>query len=263
MQLKDKKVVLTGGLGGIGQALAKKLREAGAEVLIIDRAPGDNVLQADLGDDKALDDVCARLAHEPVDILINLAGLMYFGHLQDQDPGHIGAMMRINLEVPVRLAQAVLPGMKARGSGQIVNIGSMTGLVPLPYYGCYVATKAGLKGFSDSLRRELWGQNIAVTHISPRAVRTGMNGGAIAVFNERTHISLDEPDKIAERMFRAIVRKEKDVRIGLPENFYAVMSFLFPGIVDRGLETHRRIGREVLAQFNDRKEAPAQKSMAA
>ena len=56
----------------------------------------------------------------------------------------------INLLAPVRLIQAVLPGMKKRGSGHIVNVGSMTGLIPLPYYSCYVATKAGLKGFNDA-----------------------------------------------------------------------------------------------------------------
>lgn len=242
MRLKGRTVYITGGTGGLGRPVVRLLEKEGAIVHLHDRSK-----DGDLAEN--IDAFCKRLAANPPDILVNMAGINELDWCENQNAEEI---IRINLLAPVRLIQAVLPGMKKRGSGHIVNVGSMTGLIPLPYYSCYVATKAGLKGFNDALRRELYDSGIVLTHIAPRAVQTNMNEGAIADFNRQTHVYVDKADKIAARILRAILTQEKDVRIGWPERLYAFVSFLLPGVIDKGLEAHRVAGSEVITEYKNK-----------
>ena len=236
MQLKGKKVYITGGSGGIGVPLVQRLQAAGAEVEIHSRTTHGDLS----GDISAL---CAKLCTTPPDILINLAGYNVFAHCEDQDMEDI---IRVNLTVPMRLTQAVLPGMKARGSGKIVNVGSMTALIPLPHLTGYVAAKAGLKGFSDALRRELGGTGITVTHITPRAVKTAANKGLKDLLNKQTGVSYDSAEYVANKIINAIEKDTQDLRIGWPERFFAILNALFPKVVDGGLKKNREIGEKLL-----------------
>lgn len=236
MQLKDKKIFMTGGTGGIGKPLVSLLENAGAKVTVYDRKT-----QGDLAE--RIDAVCAALALDTPDILINLAGYNDFNHCELQAADDI---LKINLNVPIKLAQAVLPAMKRRGSGQIVNIGSMTALIPLPHLTCYVAAKAGLKGFSDALARELDGTGVVMTHVTPRAVSTDANKGLKKILNEKTGVNYDTAQFVAARIIRAITNDERDVRIGWPERFFAILNALFPRLVDKGLKKNQTIGNAIL-----------------
>ena len=255
MQLKGKTIYTTGATGGLGKPLVKLLEREGAIVITHDR-----IKDGDLAGN--IDQLCARLSVNAPDILINLAGVNELDWCENQNADK---MLAVNLRAPIKLIQTVLPAMKKRGHGHIVNIGSMTGFIPLPYYSSYVASKAGLKGFTDALRRELFDTNIAITHIAPRAVQTSMNEGDIADFNNKTHIYVDKADKIAARILRAIIKQEKDVRIGLPERFFAFMSFMFPSVVDKGLKKYRQAGREVFLTHSQttKEETYNEKDMAA
>ncbi len=247
MQLKGKHVVLTGGKGGIGSILVSRLKDQGANVTIIDRQGGEDTLIADLSDNSSLDKICDHLSQIEVDVLINLAGLMYFGHMQDQDPDHLEAMMRVNILAPIRLAQAVLPDMLKRQSGQVVNVGSVFGSLPFPHFGVYSATKAGLKGFSDAIRREYTGRGIIVTHISPRAVKTPLNNGIIAELHARTKTVNDPPDKVADLMMRAIIQDKKNMTIGAMEGLFVKINAICPSLIDNALVSKRDIANEILA----------------
>ncbi len=237
MQLKGKTVYITGGTGGIGVPLVQLLKDAGAHVTIYNRAQDGDLVEN-------LDILCAQLKQTPPDILINMAGYNDFNYAEDQD---YEAIHRLNLLVPMRLTQAVLLGMKIRNSGQIINVGSMTALIPLPHLTGYASAKAGLKAFSDALRRELGGTDISVTHVVPRAVRTQMNTGTRAEINERTNVHHDQPDDIATRIFDAIVKRKREVRFGWPERFFAFLNAVCPRIIDQGLQKNRKIGEEILA----------------
>ncbi len=236
MRLKGKTIFITGGTGGIGRPLVRLLEQAGATVAVYNRATqGDLVTH--------IDDVCAALAYGTPDILINMAGFNQLSFCEDQN---CRALLDTDLFAAIRLSQAVLPAMKRRGHGHIVNIGSMIGLIPLPHMTVYAAAKAGLKAFSDSLRRELHGTGIAVTHIAPRAVRTGANHGLAAILNNRTKTTEDDPQAVARVIFDAIVARKGDIRIGWPERAFAALNLLLPALVDRGLQKHRIIGEKLL-----------------
>lgn len=250
MQLEGKRIYITGGTGGIGAPLVRLLREAKAAVELHERAR-DGDLSGDISP------LCARLAANPPDILVNLAGYNEFAYCEDQD---VRGLAAVNFIAPMLLTQAVLPAMKKRKSGQVVNIGSMTALIPLPHLTGYVAAKAGLKAFSDALRRELSGSGVAVTFVTPRAVDTGANKGIKAELNRRTGVTQDDPAAVAQRIFDAICNKEKDVRIGWPERFFAFMNAVFPGLVDGGLEKNRKVGEALLDNNPKHKETNDEKS---
>ncbi len=236
MQLKGKNIFITGGTGGIGGPLVEGLRAAGAIVHVYDRKKNGDLVPN-------IDSICARLAEMAPDILINLAGYNVFDHCEKQD---IESIVALNLIVPVRLVQAVLPAMKQRGTGHIVNIGSMTALIPLPHLTGYVASKAGLKAFSDSLRRELLDTGIIVTHVTPRAVRTDANKGLKAVLNEKTGVHYDNAEYVAQKIIDAIICDKPDLRIGWPERFFALLQALVPSLIDQGLKKNQRLGEELL-----------------
>lgn len=244
MQLKGKTVYITGGTGGMGSPLVAMLRNAGAVVTAYDiQKEGDLVQNTDR--------ICAYLKENTPDILINMAGYNDFNYCENQD---LKAIIDLNMMVPVLLSQSVLCGMKRRGNGHIVNIGSMTALIPLPHLTGYVAAKAGLKGFSDSLRRELGGTDIAVTYVIPRAVKTPMNTGLRAEINDRTKVTYDDPAIIARKIFMAIVARKKEVRFGFPERILAVINAVYPSIIDKGLTKNRLIGEDLLNSVKTPKE---------
>lgn len=236
MPLKGKTVYITGGTGGIGTPLVESLRKAGAIVTAHDYTKEGDLVAG-------LERICAQLQANTPDILINMAGYNVLDYCENQD---LKAIIDLNMMVPMRLTQAVLSGMKARNSGQIVNMGSMTALIPLPHLTGYVAAKAGLKGFNDSLRRELGGTKIKLTYISPRAVQTAMNSGVKARVNELTNVKYDQPETVAKRIFKAILKAEADVRIGWPERLFAFINANCPSIIDTGLQKNRKIGEEAL-----------------
>ncbi len=244
MLLKGKTVFITGGTGGIGVPLVQILKKAGAIVTVYDRNKDGDLVSN-------IDKICARLANDTPDILINMAGYNDFNYCENQD---LKAIVDLNMMAPLRLIQAVLPAMKRRNSGHIVNVGSMTALIPLPHLTGYVSAKAGLKAFTDSLRRELGGTDIAVTHIVPRAVKTAMNTGLRAEINTRTHVTYDNPLIIAQRIFKAIEMKKKEVRFGFPERLFAFINAVCPSIIDSGLKKNRLIGEELLNSIQPSKE---------
>jgi len=238
MRLDGQSVYLTGAAGGIGSLLARKLRAYGAHLTGIDRVDCgecDESIVANLGSEQSLGALSQILADRRVDILCNLAGMQYFGPLDRQDPANIWLGYVVNLVAPAMLIRSVLPQMRARGSGQIVNIGSVMGAVNYPHFATYSSAKAGLRGLSEGLRRELGNNGIAVTYIAPRAVRTGFNDEAVSRFLKMAKMQADDPDVVAGRIAKAIVERRKEVTIGTAERVYTRLNGLFPRLVDTGL----------------------------
>lgn len=254
MSFNNKHVAITGGAGGIGRLMCQAFAEEGASITVIDRVDSIEqsekitLLQADLSTMDGIQKVCGALAERPVDILVNLAGLQYFGLFEKQSPEHMLQLYMVNLLAPVMLTQAVLPSMKARGSGHIVNIGSTFGSINFAHFVTYSSSKAGMKGFSEALRREVADDGIQVTYVAPRAVKTALNDEKVMQLAKATKMNMDNPDYVVDRIMQAISSKKKDAYIGFPECLFVRVNALLPRVVDQALAADDKKARTILNQ---------------
>jgi short-subunit dehydrogenase len=247
MRLKGKRVVMTGGAGGIGSLVSKGLIAAGVDLHVVDRAdrlPFDaGYLKGELSTAEGIADVGASIAAVEPDVLINLAGIQYFGPFESETDDHVLLNYMVNLVAPVMLTKAVLPAMRKRGSGHIVNIGSVFGSISFAHFVTYSSAKAGLRAFSEALRREVEGSRIAVTYIAPRAVRTGLSNGTVMQYAKLTSMNMDKPEYTARQIVKAIRARKKDVYIGFPESLFVRVNALMPRMVDAALVKNDRKAR--------------------
>lgn len=251
MRLKNERILLTGGSGGLGRCIAERLMKAGAEVTVLGRetalAYQARVIACDLSSADGIESAAEKVAAEPWDGLINLAGVQHFGPFEQQSAAHLLSTYMVNLVAPARLAQAVIPGMKARGRGRIVNVGSIFGSINFPHFITYSSSKAGLHGLSQGLRRELAGSGVRVTYVAPRAVNTPFNSDLVLRFAKATKMHMDDPKRVARRIVRAMERCEGEVFLGFPESFFVRVNALAPLIVDGALAAKNRRAAELFS----------------
>lgn len=244
MRFSARHIAITGGSGEMGRRIAGRLIEEGASVTVFDRVPPEGLqaryVACDLAEAEGLREAGERLAAEPFDTLINLAGVQYFGPIEDEPPAQLARTFAINLLAPIRLTQAVLPGMKARGGGQIVNVGSIFGSINFAHFASYSSSKAGLRAFSQALRREVAGSGVDVTYVAPRAVKTAFNSAKVEQFAALTKMAMDDPDKVAARIVEAVARRRRDVYLGFPEAIFVRLNAIAPTLVDCALASDDR-----------------------
>ncbi len=257
MRLTDARVLLTGACGGIGRETARLLAAAGAHVALAGRelrvlqdlaseverhGRRTSIITTDLSqpDGPALISQQALADLGGVDVLINNAGVLDFSALAEQSPDVIERIYRINVIGPVLLTRALLPHLLERGSGQIVNIGSIYGSIAFAYFGAYSSSKFAMRGFSEALRRELNGGGITVTYVAPRATRTGLNTPAVSRMCETLGMSMDTPRTVAAQVVRAIERGACDVYLGWPERVFVRVNAVLPRVVDFALRRQTR-----------------------
>lgn len=247
MQLKHARILLTGASGGLGQALARQLAAAGAKLLLAGREPDRLAeLTHELGPGHA--NVCTDLTRPEgiaatagaarefkINVLINNAGIGGFGLYDHQDWSDIDAVLATNLTAPMRLTHALLPWLQAQPQGAIVNIGSTFGSLPFAGFAAYSSAKAGLRGFSQALRRELADTQIAVIHLAPRAIATPLNNDAVNALNRALKNQCDAPETVAAKVVAALQRGDRETHIGFPERLFAWINGVAPGLIDRGL----------------------------
>ncbi|HLZ83760.1 MAG TPA: SDR family NAD(P)-dependent oxidoreductase [Caulobacteraceae bacterium] len=239
MSFSQLQVIAVGGSGGLGAPICARLRREGAVVTVLDRtapaAESDGFLRHDLALPEGIEAAAAEVAARRWDIVINVAGIQHFGPMERQSAGHLMASYLVNLVAPVRLTQAALPRMKAAGRGHIVNVGSIFGSINFAHFATYSSAKAGLRGFSQALRRELAGSGIDVTYVAPRAVRTPLNGPEVMAVAKLAGMTMDEPLEIAGRIVAAIRARKREAYFGFPEAVLAPINAVFPDLVDRAL----------------------------
>ena len=241
MSLKGKRIVLTGGTRGIGTFVAEGLAAQGAVVRLVCRQPpqlaASRFLKGDLSTAEGVTQVAAAVAADAPDVLINMAGAQFFGPFERESSLHVQTSFMVNLLAPVLLTQSVLPAMKRRGAGHIVNVGSIFGSINYPHFVTYSSAKGGLRAFSEALRREVYGSGVDVTYIAPRAVKSATTTAEVLRFARTAKMNLDDPKNVACRIVRAIVNREKDVFIGFNERFFVRANALVPRLVDTVLRS--------------------------
>lgn len=176
--------LVTGASSGIGKAAALALVDAGFEVVGTSRntssvAPMDGVTFLDLdvtSDDSVSAAVgCVIERFGRLDVLINNAGIGAAGAAEESSVAQDQKVFDINFFGFVRMTKAVLPHMRAAGSGRIINVSSVVGFVPAPYMASYAATKHAIEGYSESVDHEVREHGIRVLLVEPAYTRTGFD----------------------------------------------------------------------------------------
>ncbi|MBV8363917.1 MAG: SDR family NAD(P)-dependent oxidoreductase [Candidatus Eremiobacteraeota bacterium] len=257
MLLRGKVAIVAGASGAIGAATCSALAEQGVNVVLaalddamfqtaVQRARTQNVshlaVATDLCKRPDIDRLIAKTleTYGRIDILINAAGIGSTPAMCDSSDAELEEVIRVNLLGPARLMHAVLPTMKAQRSGSIVNVGSIAGEAAV--MGMYSASKFGLRGLNDSLRREVKSFGIDVTLIEPGFIRSAMNA--------QMSNNLPGPEIVAKAILDAI-RRPRRTRI-IPPNYIlpTLLARSFPALTDAifgNARIQKRLNRDARA----------------
>ncbi|HEY6105367.1 MAG TPA: SDR family oxidoreductase [Anaeromyxobacteraceae bacterium] len=262
--LDGRVALVTGGYGGIGAAVARALAREGAAVALtgrdeaalarVDLGPGEGRalrLPLDVGDPAAWEAAVRRILAERgrIDVLVNNAGVVAPGALESLPVGEVERQVRVNLLGAAYGCRAVIPAMRARGEGAIVNVASLGGIVPLPFEAIYCATKYALRGLSFALRAELAGSGIRVSAVSPDSVETHH----VVQELQYDEVSLSfaseplPPEAVAEAVLRAVRRGPPEVLVPAASGLLARLLMAFPGLMLRLLPLLRWMGARRMA----------------
>jgi len=258
-QFKSKTVLVTGGSRGLGLVMARMLAREGARLAILARDPDELerarqelsalgaeviALSCDVTDRQDIENA-VRLAKDRlgrIDVLINNAGVIQVGPMETMTLADYEEAMKTHFWAPLHATLAVLPDMRERREGRIVNIASIGGKVSVPHLLPYSASKFALTGLSEGLRAELLKDNILVTTVCPGLMRTGSPRNAIFKGQHRAEyawfaISDSLPftstsaESAAERILKACRRGEAEVVITPQAKLAARVAGVFPGFV--------------------------------
>lgn len=248
MRLEGACAILTGAGSGIGRALTLALAAKGARLALADLnhdavketaslisgerfAFACNVASAK--DRAALHDAVKRNFGR-LDLLINNAGVIAVGPVTGITDESIRAMMDVNLLAPMAMAREFAGLLEESAPSLVVNIGSMFGDIAFPLFAAYSATKFGVRGFSDALRREFHGKGISVAYVAPRATRT-KSSSKFDHLAKPFKMTFDSPESVAANIVAGIESGKRAIYPRGPERLFAIVQCLFPGIIDKNI----------------------------
>jgi 3-oxoacyl-[acyl-carrier protein] reductase len=223
MELKGRVVLVTGAGRGIGRALAHAFADAGAKVALLgktkknllevqkelkDSLAPTVVLAADVSDEGAVSRAVAAAEQQlgPVDVLVNNAGIFVAAPVEKMDAVVFDRILAVNLRGPFLMSRAVLPGMKSRRRGHIVNISSTAGRRGFAGGGAYCASKFGLAGLTEAMRYEARASDVRVSCVFPSTVDTSLVKKAGIAFNPGSAI---QPEDVAKAVVSLVAMDDR------------------------------------------------------
>lgn len=244
-------VVITGAGSGLGQALSACAAAGGCQLVLLGRrldaleqtarllsgkAPTPLCLACDVTDTAQRQAVMAQIEQRfgRIDKLINNAGVVPVGEITTCTDEQVMATLATNLAAPLGMVRDALPLLKRSDKPHVVNIGSMFGEIAFPLFAAYSASKHGLRGLSDALRRELAPMGIAVTWAAPRAIQTPAASG-FAHLVEQFEMTLDPANKVAAHLWSGITARKASIYPAGPERIFAFIQRIAPGLIDNNL----------------------------
>jgi short-subunit dehydrogenase/MoaA/NifB/PqqE/SkfB family radical SAM enzyme len=258
-RFKGKHVLLTGATGGIGSALAQKLAAQDAVLVISSRSekglqdliaylPEDaqvHAMTADLsvpGDaEKLVQNAVEKLGY--VDVFFNASGVGYFALMEESTRDNIRYLFEVNTFSPLAMMNALVPGMKARKSGRMINLVSSAGRVPIPTEGVYGGSKTALAVMANTMRLELAPYGIDILNIYPGTVDTEFEHNAIRE-NQRPGVCSNDACgvprfDIAEKIVEAASGPPGEVWLEWEGRLMSAAAIIWPGYMERKLEPFR------------------------
>ena len=262
-QLQGKVVWITGASSGIGEAMAVLAAQRGARLVLSARRAAElervralcadpaqvAVLPLDLSAFDAAEAAKQAEAHfGRIDVLVNNAGISQRSLFKDTGLDVYRRIMELDFFAPVALSKALLPGMRQRGGGHFVMIGSVVSKVGVPLRTGYSAAKHALAGFTEAARTELWRDGLRFTLVCPGFVQTQVSVNALGG-DGRKHGVLDEQikqglsvDYCAGRIWRAVEKNQEDVLIAGRESLAVLLKRVSPSLLSFVLKRAMKTG---------------------
>jgi uncharacterized protein len=251
---ENKIILLTGATGGLGLQFAEQLLDLGGHLIVADlKQESLNRFNNYAGKGKILGTIAGDISTKEgterfladvrkfvpcPDIIINNAGIAQAGAFGDVPLDRWEKLMNINLISPMRICHYFLPDMKSRGSGHIVNVSSVAGIVPLPGGASYTASKHGIKGFSDAIREDYRSHGIFVSTVHPFFTRTAIlqseRFGVEIDINDYPQFLIESPDNVIRETIKAISNKTE---------------FILPGTTAKAVDLARRLAPGMMGFF--------------
>ncbi len=249
MAITGKNVVVTGATGGIGSAIARALDAAGCRLLLTGRSAAklttlasglqgrDHVtLAADLTSRAGVEQLGAAAAQFSASALVNCLGVNQLSALDDTNYSDVDQIIATNLTAPINVCSTLLPLLQSREKATIINVGSILGSIGYAGSTVYCASKFGLRGFTEALRRELADSKVKVVYFAPRATNTELNSDRARQMNQELGNAVDSPEWVAQQLVSALeVDKSLNRYLGWPERFFVGLNGLLPSVVDSAL----------------------------
>lgn len=236
------KAIVTGASGGLGLEFARLLAEDKHDLVLVARSAdkldsiaaqlrAEHAINVDVVplDLSALNAASQLVTQVPqCDILINNAGFASNGRFDELDPSRIRDEMMLDIVTLTELTRAYLPGMRARGTGRIMNIASTAGFLPGPFMAVYYAAKAYVISFSQAIAEELRGSGVTVTCLCPGATETGFADRANVKGTLLFRLPKANPGAVARTGYRAMMNGKELAVPGLSNNLVAIASKITP-----------------------------------
>jgi short-subunit dehydrogenase len=272
-RFKGKVVVITGASAGIGAAAARQFAAEGAVVALAARsgAPlqalaaelergGSRALAVptDVGHPQAAARLLAHVAERfgGIDVLVNNAGANKRGPIERYTPEELATVVQVNLTAPIMLTRLVLPYLRTRGRGAIVNVASIAGRIPVPHEAVYSATKFGLRAFTFAMQEELAGSGITISAVSPGPVDTGF---IMENLEEVPDVVFAQPMSSAADVAKCIVdcAADGEVERVIPQmtGYLATAGYLFPALRSVMFPLMERRGKQAKDEYRKRNAA--------
>jgi uncharacterized protein len=252
-QLKGKNIVITGASGGIGAEIAKLCAASGANLVLIARSIEKlkqlqmelqqkhqvrvEVYQLDVSNTEKVKEVFLAIFAEigEVDILVNNAGFGVFREAHTATMDEIKGMFDVNVVGLMACTSMVLPKMRERRFGHIINIASQAGKIATPKSSVYSATKHAVLGYTNSLRMELSDYNVLVTSVNPGPIATNFFNIADekGTYVKNVKRFMLQPEYVARKVVDSMLTKTREINLPRWMNMGSVVYVLFPRLFER------------------------------
>jgi len=258
-QLRGKNIVITGASGGVGAEIAKLCAVSGANLVLLARSFDKleqlqselqqkyqvkvEVFKLDVSDTNQVQMVFHRIFDTigDIDILVNNAGFGVFREAHEASIDEIKGMFEVNVVGLMACTSMILPKMRARRFGHIINIASQAGKIATPKSSVYSATKHAVLGYTNSLRMELADYNVQVTSVNPGPIATNFFNIADeqGTYVKNVQRFMLQPEYVARKVVDSMLTKTREINLPRWMNMGSVVYVLFPRLFER-------IGKRVL-----------------